>query len=116
LAFDSAGPAPGSGTIAVQITRAEQPGAISGTAVWLKGPADTALQTDTTGFFTVTGLPAGRYELTARRIGYVPRHDSLTLQAGAGTWVRVALVPQTLDGPCSGFAAVRVRKPWWRLW
>jgi hypothetical protein len=71
---------------------------------------------DSAGWFSRDSLPMGRYVLWTRQIGFAARRDSLTLPLPER---RVAVIPLTataLDGPCSGFAALRIRKPWWKLW
>ena len=72
---------------------------------------------DSTGVIRLdTTLTPGRYLLHARRIGFEPRRDSVTLPLPAGTALEVPLRRTVLDGRCSGLAAVRVRKPWWKWW
>jgi hypothetical protein len=87
------------------------------------GWADVALEgttrqttTDSAGTFRFDTLPAGRYVLRTRRIGYAPRRvDSLTVGGADGVRLTVPLAPQVLDG-CPGFIVVRERVPWWKLW
>lgn len=87
------------------------------------GWADVALEgtahqttTDSAGRFRFEALPAGRYVLRTRRIGYAPRRvDSLTVGGADGVRVTVPLAPQVLDG-CPGFMVVRERVPWWKVW
>ena len=73
------------------------------------------LVTDSAGWFTRDSLPAGHYELWTRRIGSAARRDSLTWPLPGRESVLIPLTMQVLDGPCSGFAMVRVRKPWWKF-
>lgn len=71
---------------------------------------------DSAGWFSRDSLPAGEYLLWTRRIGFAARRDSLTLPLPARRIVMIPLTAAALDGPCSGFAAVRIRKPWWKVW
>jgi hypothetical protein len=73
--------------------------------------------TDSLGGFKIW-TPPGRYRLLVRTIGYKAVNDSVTFPAPADSLLSITLDPQVLvsDGPCSGFAAVRVRKPWWKIW
>lgn len=77
--------------------------------------APRAARSDSLGRFRIDELRPGRYELATRRVGYTIRYDTL-LVGPAGVRVQVGLEPQATDGPCSGFAMVRVRKPWWKVW
>jgi hypothetical protein len=73
------------------------------------------VQSDSLGRFRINELSSGRYELATRRLGYAFRYDTLLVGAD-GVRVQVGLEPQAMDGPCSGLAMVRVRKPWWKVW
>lgn len=77
--------------------------------------APRAVRSDSLGRFRIDELSPGRYELATRRVGYALRYDTLLVGA-AGVRVQVGLEPQAVDGPCSGLAMVRVRKPWWKVW
>jgi hypothetical protein len=72
--------------------------------------------TDSAGWFTLVGVPAGRYRLTANQVGFRSTWDSVTVPWDAATVLGVSLESIPLDGPCSGFSAVRVRRPWWKVW
>ena len=89
---------------------------VPGASVTLLTDPQRKATTDSLGTFTFTDVPPGTYVLRTRRIGYRTRTDTLHLAHGGGTSFVLALYQQVLDGPCSGFAAVRVRKPWWKLW
>ena len=93
---------------------------VHGAVVRLLAPGDTAtvagMATRENGGFNLGPVPAGRYVLAVQLIGYARRQDTVDLSGGRGARVRVRLEAQVLDGPCSGFAVYRVRKPWWRLW
>jgi hypothetical protein len=78
--------------------------------------ATVAASTDSTGAFEFSSLRPARYSVTVDRIGYQRVTGTLVLAAGAGNTLDVLLAPSVHDGPCSGFAAVRVRKPWWKVW
>jgi hypothetical protein len=89
---------------------------LPGTSVTLLTDPPRTTITDSLGAFTFTDVPTGSYLLRTRRIGIQSRADTLHLtHARAATFV-LPLDAVMLDGPCSGFAALRVRKPWWKLW
>ena len=75
-----------------------------------------SVDTDSIGGFRIESLPPGRYRIEVRRVGSHGVADSLDLASGNVVEVAAALAPFVNDGPCSGFAAVQVRKPWWKLW
>lgn len=79
--------------------------------------ADTArVPVDSAGRFRVRAVaPRSTVGLDVRRVGYA-RLAATVRAPDSGRALRVALTPQILDGPCSGFAAYRLRKPWWKLW
>jgi hypothetical protein len=68
---------------------------------------------DSSGSFTIDSIPAGRYVLMARRIGFEPATDTIEVQAGASILVRAVLATSltTLDG--CGYVYVEKRVPWW---
>ncbi len=72
--------------------------------------------TDSAGRFQLDSLAADRYVMDVLRVGYHRATDTLNVAPGPRLIVEVALDQAVLDGPCSGFAAVRVRKPWWTFW
>jgi hypothetical protein len=72
--------------------------------------------TDSAGRFQLDSLAADRYVMDVLRVGYHQATDTLEVASGRRLIVDVALDQAILDGPCSGFAAVRVRKPWWKFW
>jgi hypothetical protein len=90
--------------------------AIPGASVTLLADPQRKATTDSLGTFTFTDVPPGTYVLRTRRIGYRTRTDTLHLAHAGSTSFVLTLDQQVFDGPCSGFAAVRVRKPWWKLW
>ncbi|HET7458897.1 MAG TPA: carboxypeptidase-like regulatory domain-containing protein [Gemmatimonadaceae bacterium] len=71
---------------------------------------------DSSGAFRIDSLPAGRYDLVVRQIGYEwGRVSGVSVSEQSGTRVRVPLHAVVLDG-CPGFAVVVARKPWWKWW
>ena len=72
--------------------------------------------TDSLGRFTLDSIVSGDYVVRARAIGYIPRQERLVVFASPGPALDLELAPAVLDGPCGGFMAVRVRKPWWKWW
>ena len=89
---------------------------IPGTSVTLFAEPARATTTDSLGTFAFVDVPAGTHVLGTRRIGYRSRTDTLRLPLTRGAALVLPLETEMLDGPCSGFAALRVRKPWWKLW
>jgi hypothetical protein len=86
-------------------------------AVTVYAVPEITTMTDSLGDFKIWA-PPGRYRLLVKTIGYKAVTDSVTFPPPADSLLSITLNPQVLvaDGPCSGFAAVRVRKPWWKLW
>lgn len=76
-------------------------------AAWADVRVDTV-----TGRLRVAGLPAGAYELDTYAIGLGPRRDTLSLTPERGT----AMVLVVSSSPTVIPAAIRARKPWWKLW
>lgn len=72
--------------------------------------------TDSVGRFSIAVPTEGPYVLRVLGIGYRARVEPLRARLSADAGVVIALRPMVLDGPCSGLAAVRVRKPWWKGW
>lgn len=89
---------------------------VPGASVTLLAHPTRATTTDSLGAFAFAAVPAGHYLLRTRRIGMQSRMDTLHVAPTGGAPLVLALDTQMLDGPCSGFAAIRVRKPWWKLW
>jgi hypothetical protein len=90
---------------------------IPGAQVILERGERTTANSDTAGRFVVTGVPSGRYRVTVRSLGFEVPSDSISLPLPDSSEVDVQLVVATInDGGCDGFAMVRVRKPWWRIW
>ncbi len=75
--------------------------------------ADT---TDSLGLFRLSNLQPGRYQLVLRRIGFRQTRDSITISERSGVRLEATLDPEVMDGPCSGYAQVPVKKPWWKRW
>ncbi len=71
---------------------------------------------DVDGAFAASNIPPGTYRLEVRRLGYAMVRDTLTVTSQREVRLRVRMAEQPLDGPCSGFAMVQVRQPWWHFW
>lgn len=88
--------------------------------VALRGPAAEARAvvrghvTDSAGAFRFDSVPAGRYALEVRALGYGRRVDSVELGRDAGLVLRVPVKPMPHD-ECPGFLVVS-RRPWWKWW
>ena len=74
------------------------------------------VDSDSLGIFRIDSLPPGHYRIDVRRVGSHGVSDTLDLAPSNVVQVAAALAPFVNDGPCSGFAAVQVRKPWWKIW
>jgi hypothetical protein len=81
---------------------AENPGAVSGVITTRNGKPlvgvnvviaarNVSVGTDATGTFHIKPLPAGRYALRTRGIGYEPRTDTVEVTATSGVRVRLPL-------------------------
>jgi hypothetical protein len=110
------------GAIVGFVDDAEGRGAVAQAMVSLYGDSSwrssgQVLRGDTTGAdgrFGFDGLPPGGYVLRIRRIGYESVPYELLLERSAGRAVVVPVRPMATDG--CGFAVIRERLPWWRVW
>jgi hypothetical protein len=84
--------------------------------VILRADARGYVPTDSLGRFRIENLRPGRYRLEVLRVGYVRTADSVSVPLMPGHELEIQMVVAMLDGPCSGFASVQVRKPWWKVW
>lgn len=84
--------------------------------VTLEGTGRRPAVTNPKGAFEILDVEPGEHVLVTRAIGYEPRRDTVRMPVKGGIRVQAQLQVAVHDGPCSGFAAVRVRKPWWKLW
>jgi len=90
---------------------------ISQATVRLAGSrARHAVQTDSAGVFVIESPLSGRYAIQVARVGFQALRDTIELATDRGEPFEIGLDMAVLDGPCSGFATVRVRKPWWKIW
>jgi hypothetical protein len=90
---------------------------VSQAAVGLAGShAHYAVQTDSAGVFVIDSMPPGWYTIQVARVGFQAVRDTIEVARGDGAPFEIGLDMAVLDGPCSGFASVRVRKPWWKFW
>jgi hypothetical protein len=71
---------------------------------------------DSGGRFRVRGIAPGRHLVLARAVGFASAADSVTVPLPRSTELEIVLIPQVIDGPCSGLVVVQARKPWWRFW
>ena len=72
-------------------------------------------RSDSTGYFRFDSVPSGRYEVIARRLGFLIARDTVDLPSGAGATgiIRLDYSTVTLDG--CGYVQLARRKPWWKL-
>jgi hypothetical protein len=100
------------GRVLVSASRRPIPGATI--TLFLDPPRNAT--SDSLGTFGFTDVPPGTHLISTRRIGYQSRTDTLHIVPARGAELVVPLDEVMFDGPCSGFAVARVRKPWWKLW
>ena len=74
------------GTITGQVTDGNTRQGIAGTVVQIEGTSLGA-NTGQDGRYRISNVPAGRHTIIARRIGYVPARQSLTISGGLSTTV-----------------------------
>ena len=100
-----------------RLTRRDTRESLSAAVVHLAdGHSRGAVQSDSAGGFVVDSILPGRYAIQVLRIGFHALRDTIDVAADGGTPLEIGLDVAVLDGRCSGFAAVRVRKPWWKVW
>ena len=104
------------GTIQGRVVRADSAAPVYSASVELSRAPVVRVLTDAQGHFGFESVPPGRYVLRIRGIGYHEWLDTVNVVSVARPLFEVALTPVATDGPCSGFASVRVRKPWWKIW
>lgn len=75
-----------------------------------------AVQTDPVGVFVIDSVLPGRYAIQVLRVGFHAVRDTIEVAADGEAPFEIGLDVEFLDGTCSGLAAVRVRKPWWKVW
>jgi hypothetical protein len=102
------------GGVRGHVARADTAAPLAGAVVDLIRPPEERVITDAHGDFRFDSLAPGRYALRIRAIGFRPWQDTVRVVPEARPAFQIELVPDTLDGPCSGIFQVRVRKPWWK--
>jgi hypothetical protein len=71
----------------------------------------------TRGFYSFPSVPAGRYALHIRRVGYTRVRDSVTILPGQADTIRIELsVYSGCDIGCDPSDVVTARRPWWKFW
>ncbi|MGD8868578.1 MAG: SusC/RagA family TonB-linked outer membrane protein [Gemmatimonadales bacterium] len=78
------------GTVRGQVTDASIGGGVSGVTITV---ADRTVESDASGRFVVTSVPAGTYTLRATRLGYRDAEQSVTVASGQTTTVEIRLTP-----------------------
>lgn len=84
--------AQGTGTIRGHVTDATGQRAVSDVQVTVSGSQLGAV-TNASGDYVITSVPAGTHQLTARRLGYTRRVQTVTVTAGADVRADFALAP-----------------------
>jgi hypothetical protein len=77
--------------------------------------ASQSVGSDSSGAFSIAGLPPGHYLISARYIGYEPRTDMVTIRAMRSVKSSIALTPADFDR-CMEMVQVKTPLPWWRFW
>jgi hypothetical protein len=109
--------APPSAQLRGHVSRRESSEPLSQALVRLTdGYTRRAVQTDSAGLFVIDSVLPGRYTIQVLRVGFRALRDTIEVTADNGAPFEISLDVAVVDGPCSGFAAVRVRKPWWKVW
>src|SRR5262245_48894000 len=80
---------------------------VSGAAVTLSNGARTI--SDKRGWFTFSNLPAGRIGIAVEMLGYQPRSDSITVQAGRHHDLEIRLTTKAIELPPM---TITVRSRW----
>jgi hypothetical protein len=88
---------------------------VQGAVILLDTDSLHSVTTQGDGRFAIAASP-GRHRLLVRRIGYYGYASSVTLPFPQPSEVVITLAETVLDGPCSGFGMVQVKKPWWKIW
>lgn len=88
------------------VVRAEDGSSVSGATVTAEGPTERATITDGTGRYQLGPLPAGRYRIAVRGIGYRPGERQVTLTASTTADFELSAAPISL-APLSVVAATR---------
>lgn len=65
--------------------------------------------------FRLDSIAPGAYELTIRRIGFRAATQAITVTADSALTVLAALQRMNIVMDGCGFAAFRVKKPWWKF-
>ncbi len=73
-------------------------------------------ESDSLGRFVLDWISLGEYLIEVWSIAMHSVHESTYVAASDRAALDISLAPFQTDGPCSGFAAARLRKPWWKLW
>ncbi|MFN2397078.1 MAG: carboxypeptidase-like regulatory domain-containing protein, partial [Gemmatimonadaceae bacterium] len=82
------------GTITGQVVDSTSQQPVPGVAVVIDGTSRGTLSRDD-GSFTLGAVPAGTHSVRARRIGYAPQVQSVTVTAGATATVQFVLARRT---------------------
>lgn len=88
---------------------------VEGAVIMLDAESLHRVTTSRDGRFVIASGP-GTHRILVRRIGYYTYVTSVTLPFPQPSEVTIRLAEAVLDGPCSGFGMVRVKKPWWKIW
>jgi hypothetical protein len=108
-------PAADSGSVRGRVILSDSRYPLPGTVVTLLTNPTQQTTTDSLGTFTFAGVKPGTYLLRTRRIGVVPRTDTLHLAHTRAVTFVLPLDAVMNDGPCSGFM-IGIPKPWWKFW
>jgi hypothetical protein len=81
-------------------------------------PDSLSARSDSSGRFALPARAstAGTFEVRVQGYSHQQRVDTVALPLVGDSLVRIAIALSVEDGPCSGLASVRVRKPWWKFW
>jgi subtilisin family serine protease len=85
-------PSPDTGTIAGNVTEAEEGSAIAGATVVVESTTPPEATTDENGDYTINNVPVGNYTVTASAIGYIEQSKPAEVLQGQTTVVDFVLI------------------------
>lgn len=90
---------------------------IAGAVIRAIGSTPASAHSDAAGRFRLAPVrPGPELRLDVRALGYARVEFVAQVPVKPEAALRIALTPLPTDGPCSGFAQVRVQRRWWKIW
>ncbi len=85
-----------SSSITGRVTNSVSGGGVSGASVSCSGPGSGSATSDASGYYTISGLVSGSYQVSASKIGYLSQTKSATVAAGGSATVNFQLQQQAV--------------------